>query len=204
MLTLYHAPKSRSSRIVALIEELGIRDRVTVEIVDLKRMDGSGAVDPRNPHPDGKVPLLDHDGVLVWESTAIALHLADMFSEAGLALPVGHPDRGRMLSWLAWYGDVLEPLIVFAFGEIDHPLLQLTFRGLPEAHARLIEAFADGRSWLAGDRFTIADLIVASTFQWAPALAPSDSAVQAWIARCASRPSVRLVEEDDAACLKAA
>ena len=203
MLTLYHAPQSRSSRIVALIEELGIRDRVTVETISIARMDGTDSADARNPHPEGKVPLLVQDGVAIRESTAIALHLAELFPQAGLALPVGHPERGLMLSWLAWYGDVLEPVVVFAFGKIEHPLLQLTFRGLREAQARLVDAFTDGRKWLAGNRYTVADLIVASTFQWAPHLIPDDTAVKDWVGRCSSRPSMRLVAEEDARLLKA-
>ncbi|WP_163364139.1 glutathione S-transferase family protein, partial [Klebsiella aerogenes] len=74
--------------------------------------DGSGGRDPRNPHPDGKVPLLVEDGVQIWESSAIVQHLADLFPEAGLAIPVGHKLRGAYLSWLAWYAGVVEPVFV--------------------------------------------------------------------------------------------
>ena len=66
MLTLYHAPQSRSSRFLWLLEEIG--EPYTVEYVDIRRADGSGAPDPRNPHPDGKVPALLHDGQLVTEA----------------------------------------------------------------------------------------------------------------------------------------
>lgn len=85
MLTLYHAPRSRSSRIVTLIDEMGIADRITLRPVTICRFDGSGAVDAANPHPEGKVPLLDHDGTLISETPAIILYLTSLFPDSGLA-----------------------------------------------------------------------------------------------------------------------
>jgi glutathione S-transferase len=51
MLTLYHAPQSRSSRIVRLLIELDVLDQVDIRIVTVARQDGSGGADPSNPHP---------------------------------------------------------------------------------------------------------------------------------------------------------
>lgn len=69
MLTLCHAPNSRSSRILTLIEEMGIRDEVALRPVTIRRFDDSGGPDAANPHPEGKVPLLDHDAA-AWRSAA--------------------------------------------------------------------------------------------------------------------------------------
>lgn len=203
MLTLYHAPQSRSTRIVALIEELGIRDRVEVVPVRIARMDGTPGDPSGNPHPDGKVPLLVHDGVKIRESNAIALYLAELFPEAGLALPQGHPERGALLSWLAWYGNVLEPVVVARFAELDHPLLRLTFRDMDAALAHIGSALAD-RDYLVANRYTVADLIVASTFQWAPHLIAGNALVEAWVARCTDRPAQRYAAAFDADLAKAA
>lgn len=200
MLTLYHAPRSRSTRIVALIYELGLQDRVQIEPVTVARQDGSGGPDPKNPHPEGKVPLLMHDGAEVWESTAIVLYLSELAPEAGLGRPVGAPDRGTFLSWLAWYGGVLEPVIVFSFAELEHPVLTTTFRGLPEACNRLTTALKD-RPYLMGEDFTVADLIIASTFSFAPHLMPENPEIQGWVARCANRPSMKRAAAYDAELL---
>ena len=94
MLTLYHSPMSRSTRITQLLRELNALDRVNVEIVTVTRIDGSGGIDPANPHPEGKVPLLVHDGVEIRESIAIAQYLAELFPEAGLSVPPGDQMRG--------------------------------------------------------------------------------------------------------------
>lgn len=190
MLTLYHAPYSRSTRIVALIHELGLQDRVQIEPVSVVRPDGSGGRDPKNPHPEGKVPLLVHDGAVIWESTAIALYLADLAPEAGLSRPVGAPDRGRFLSWLAWYGNVLEPVIVLAMCELDHPVLTTTFRGLPDACDRLTAVLKD-RPYLMGDAYSVADLIIASTFATLPHLMTGYPEIQHWVSRCANRPAMK-------------
>jgi glutathione S-transferase len=50
MITLHHAPQSRSSRIIWLLEEVGAPYEIV--LTDIPRMDGSGAPDPKNPHPD--------------------------------------------------------------------------------------------------------------------------------------------------------
>lgn len=202
MLTLFHAPRSRSTRILGLIEDLGARDRVTVETVAVSRADGTGGADPRNPHPEGKVPLLVHDGVEIRESTAIALYLTELFPRAGLGRAVGAPDRGRLLAWLAWYGNVLEPVVVTTFAELDHPLLHVTFRGMPQAVARLETALKDG-PYLMGADYSVADAIVASTFMFAPQMMPDVPAIRDWVQRCADRPAVQYALGFDAKALAA-
>ena len=189
MLTLYHSPMSRSTRITQLLRELNALDRVNVEIVTVTRIDGSGGIDPANPHPEGKVPLLVHDGVEIRESIAIAQYLAELFPEAGLSVPPGDPMRGPFLAWLAWYAGVLEPVVVLKVTGLEGEATRRTFRGMEEAGARLAEALKD-KPYLCGDRYTVADLIVASTFNWMPAMTPDIPEVKAWVERCHSRPAM--------------
>ena len=95
MLTLYHAPNSRSTRIVGALMAMDALDKVDIVQVDIPRRDGTGRHDPANPHPEGKVPVLVHDGVEIWESSAILLYLTELFPEAGLGIPPGDRERGR-------------------------------------------------------------------------------------------------------------
>jgi len=198
LLTLYHAPRSRSSRIVRLLDELGVLDQVDIRIVGVARNDGSGGADPANPHPDGKVPLLVHDDVEIWESSAIVLYLTDLFPDAGLGRSVGTPDRGAYLSWLAWYCGVVEPVIVFSAAGLSHPILDATFRGVPETAARL-SAQLTKTPFLLGEAFSAADLLLVSPYVWFPQSTPDVPVIRAWIARCQARPSARWIEEFDAA-----
>src|SRR5262249_13017170 len=128
MLTIHHAPQSRSSRILWLLEEVGAT--YTLALTHIPRPDGSGAPDPGNPHPDKKVPALVDDGTLVTESAAIVLYLTDKFPGAGVGPTVGDPLRGCYLSWLAYYAGVMEPIATLEVaGIVDNPAVVRTFRG---------------------------------------------------------------------------
>src|SRR5678816_2189992 len=107
MITLYHRPNSRSTRFVFLLEELDAP--YEIKEVTVRVGDGTGALDPANPHPHGKVPAISDDGTLVFESAAIALYLTDKFPKNGIGPVVGDPKRGAYLTWLAYYAGVMEP-----------------------------------------------------------------------------------------------
>jgi glutathione S-transferase len=188
MLTLFHAPQSRSSRILWLLEELGAEYRI--RYVDIPRMDGSGAPDAENPHPDKKVPALLHGDVLVTESAAICLYLTDLHPESGLGPAVGDPKRGAYLTWLAYYAGVIEPVVVVeSAGLGGNEALARTFRGLGEMHRRVEQALASG-PYLLGERFSAADLLLASLGQWARAMLPAGEPVASYLARMNERPAL--------------
>ena len=203
MLTLYHSPHSRSSRVLWLLEELGGKAEIDVRTVTIPRVDGSGGRDSANPHPEGKVPLLVHDGVEIWETAAILTYLTDLYPEAGLGVPVGHPDRGRFLSWMSWYGSVMEPVLILAAAGIEHPYFTASLRGVPEVNARLSNALKD-RPFLMGDTFTVADLICQSPYAWFREALPEFPDIQAWFERCQARPANQRAVARDAELMAAA
>src|SRR3954468_12451002 len=108
MITLYHAPRSRSSRFVWLLEEIG--EPFEIEYISIGNREGGP--DPKNPHPHKRAPALVHDGELVYESAAIALYLSDAFPKADLGPKVGDKGRAEYLSWLVYYAGVIEPAMV--------------------------------------------------------------------------------------------
>ncbi|WP_313614167.1 glutathione S-transferase family protein [Agrobacterium sp.] len=197
MLTLFHSPQSRSSRIVTLLRELDAIDKVAIEIVDITRVDGSGRKDPQNPHPEGKVPLLVHDGVVIWESIAIIQYLTDLFPEKKMAPVAGDPQRGQYLSWLAWYAGVVEPVLVMQAADVSHPFVGFTFRGPAELAARLETVLTDS-PYLMGERYTAVDLLLHSPFAWNPAATPDSDVVRAWIKRCEERSALQWTADYDA------
>ncbi len=198
MLTIYHSPQSRSSAIMTLIEEMGIADRIDICLVTIPRIDGSGQRDPANPHPEGKVPALLHDGVLITERAAIMLHLTSLFPDSGMAPKVGTPEWGAFATWLTWYQGVVEPVVIFAASGISHPWITATFRGPDEMAARLRTALQKG-PWLMGAQFSAADLLVHSPFAWFPESTPDDPLIRDWVERCKARPARQSVLAREAA-----
>ena len=202
MLKLIHAPMSRSSRVLWLIDEMGIADKVAVETVGIRRFDGTGARDPANPHPEGKVPVLCHDAAdgraMIMESGAVMLYLTALFPDSGMAPKPGTAKRGAFLSWLFWYGSVMEPVLTLAAAGIDHPYMTAGIRGVAEVNARLHDALAKG-PWLLGEQFSAADLLCYSPYNWFQDATPDDPLIRDWVARCLARPSVARVRALDVA-----
>ena len=199
-LIFYHAPLSRSGRVHWLLRELEIPfDMVRCDIL---RQDGSGAPDPRNPHPDGKVPALLHGEALVTETAAILLYLTDMFPERGLGIAPGEPGRGPYLTWLFWYGGAVEPVyLAEAMGVADHPVALATFRNRDSIRVRLAAAL-DGNDWLMGGRFTAADILLCSPYLFFPDSTPDDPALRSWVERCAKRSAYLEAMKEDATVMQ--
>lgn len=200
MLTLIHAPNTRSTRILVLIDEMRLWDQITIRTVDVISNDGTGRRDPANPHPEGKVPALIHDGQVITESAAIMLRLTLLFPDAS---PAPQPDSaafGPYLTWLVWYQAVVEPVMMMQAMGLHHPGLHRNFRGLPEIASRLHDALTKG-PWLCGDGYTAADLICASAFTFMPHLTPDDPLIRDWIARYQARPALAAAKAYDVALL---
>ena len=186
MLTLFHAPQSRSGRIVWLLEEIGADyDIVYVDI--FRAMTLTGARDPANLHPDGKVPALLHDEALVSESAAVALYLTDVHPEANLGASVGSPDRAAYVTWLAWTAGEMEPAFwsrISGAAESD-PNAKARFDAVI---ARLLTALATG-PYLMGDRFTAVDVMIASALAWGREYVPESALIDAYLERALNRPA---------------
>ena len=200
MLTLFHSPESRSTAITALLDEMGIADKVATRIVTIPRADGTGARDPANPHPEGKVPALLHDGQIITERGAIIVHLTTLFPDSGMAPRVGTADWGVFASWLSWYQGVLEPVLILEAAGLSHPYLTGSLRGHSEAAAR-IRAALDKGPWLMGDSYSAADLLVHSPYAWFKDATPDDPLIRDWVARCIARPAVQAATDRDAALM---
>ncbi len=185
MLKLYHSPGSNSARILWLLEELGA-DREVV-VVKVPHNDGSEA-DPRNPHPHGFTPALEHDGHLVSETAAIALYLTDRHPDAEVGVPVGHALRGAYLTWLFYQVGLTEPLVYMK----GQGLLaqDQAMSGLNESMMRHIRHTLQRGPYLLGPRFTAADILFMSLFEMARPLLGDCPVIDAYLAR-ADRPARR-------------
>src|SRR6185295_11746278 len=100
MITLYHAPRSRSSRIIWLLEELGADYKI--ELVPIVRGDGTGKPAPDSYlaiNPLRKVPAIADGSAVVFESGAICLYLTDSHPKNDIGPLPGHSDRAAYVRW---------------------------------------------------------------------------------------------------------
>ena len=188
MIKLYHAPRSRSSRFIFLLEELGAPYEIAQ--VSIRRGDGSGALDNDNPHPHGKVPVIRDGETTVYESAAIALYLTDKFPAAGIGPVIGDPKRGAYLTWLAYYAGVMEPAWVSAFMKSDVPRGTAGWVKTDEVMA-LINATLEKSPYILGEKFSAADILIGTTFQLflGSPLLPKTDLLQAYVQRVIERPA---------------
>jgi glutathione S-transferase len=196
-LTLFHAPMSRSTGVLVLLEELQAPHRL--HVLDLK------AGTQRDPaflavNPMGKVPAILHGGALVSEQAAIYLYLADQFPAAGLAPPIGDPLRGPYLRWMVFYGSCFEPAIVDRAMKRDAPPRQMSPYGDSEAVLATLDRQLAAGPYLLGDRFSAADVLWGMALGWTTAwkLVPETPAITAYLARINARPAMARAKARDA------
>jgi len=188
MITLYHAPRSRSSRFIFLLEELGASYEIAK--VNIRRGDGSGALDPTNPHPHGKVPVIRDGETIVHESAAIALYLTDKFPAAGIGPVVGDAKRGAYLTWLAYYAGVMEPSWTSAFLKTEVPRGTAGWVKTDEV-MELVNSTLAKSPYILGEKFSAADILIGTTFKLfmgSPLLAKTDL-LEAYVKRVVERPA---------------
>ena len=188
MITLYHRPNTRSTRFIFLLEEL--EAPYEIRLVTTRTRDGGGAADPANPHPHGKVPAISDDGVVVFESAAIALYLTDKFPKNRIGPLPGEPGRGPYLTWLAYYTGVLEPAFMSKFQNWEVPRGTAGWVAVEEAMAVVIARLTEG-PYLVGERLSAADILYATSFALfsrSPAL-PRSAVIEDYVQRVVARPA---------------
>lgn len=196
MLKFYHAPWSRSSAMLWLLEELGV-DYELVE-VDI-RAEGGVPEDYRAIQPNKKVPAIDHDGTIVTERAAISIHLGDAFPQAGLAPAIGDPDRARYLTMLVYCDAVFDPCVSARAHGLEYESNDYAF-GLFDDMVAYLEKVLTERRFAAGDRFTAADVQLASGIGYATGILkvlPMRPAFADYLARVGERPAFQRAQEKD-------
>jgi glutathione S-transferase len=158
---LYYWPRTRAFRALWMLEEL----QVPYEFAYVNIRAGEQN-DPPFCHvnPMSKVPALEDDGAYVAESGAVLLYLADKYPDAGLGVPVGALQRGRFLQWMFFPGSCLEPAIAERMTGAPGNSVSFGWGDLGRVESALKGALAEG-PWLLGERFTAADILVASTLK---------------------------------------
>ncbi|NVO23977.1 glutathione S-transferase family protein [Donghicola mangrovi] len=198
MTTLYHAPMSRSSSVLALIEELGAD--IDVQTVSIRRMGGAGAPDPANPHPEKRVPYLVDGDEHLRERGAIFLYLTDKFPGSGIAPQVGEKGRGAYVTWMSYYQGIMEPVFINTMLGQATPDMIKAYGTFDDMIATLVAALEKG-PYLLGESFSAADILCSSPFHWMAHMTPDIPLVQDWVKRCGARPSIAKIAAADMAAM---
>jgi len=191
---LYEFAPTRSIRVRWTLQELGVEfESVPVNMI---------AGEHRRPeflkiNPAGKLPVLVDGEVVLTESVAIVLYLAEKYSDKGL-VPMNLRQRAQLNRWL-----------LFAVTELEQPLWRIARhttlypedRRLPgdvalaredfEVMADVLEEHMNGRQFVVGDAVTVADFVLAYTLDWANEVRLLDDfpRLQAYMERMYARPN---------------
>jgi glutathione S-transferase len=199
MLTLYHAIPSRSSIVRWMLEEVG--EPYEIKLLDLRNGDGQKP-EYLAVNPMGKVPAIDHDGVIVTEAAAICAYLADAFPNAGLSVPIGDKRRGPYLKWLFFGPSCVEPTVTDrAFPRREEAQRGTLGHGDYDTVMNVLAKAVVGGPYILGEQFTAADVVIGSGLRWGMMfkLIPERPEFTAYVARLNERPAVERAQEKDAA-----
>ena len=206
MLTLYGVHRSRASRPIWLLHEIGMAFTHVPVIQSYRLPDAQAADAPLNTaspaflavNPMAQVPAMDEDGLVLTESLAICLHIARR--HGGALAPQGDRETAQAENWAlfgasALEGPGLDILFTIAEGLADTPDGAAKIAAGAAALARPVgrlEAHLAEHDWLMGDRFSVADVMVAECLRYGAAHKPLMAAhplTAAWLSRCQSRPA---------------
>ena len=186
----FHAPQSRSTATLWLLEELGI-ERET-RVLNFKTSEH------KEPwylaiNPMGKVPAISHRGTVVTESAAIAMYLADAFPAAGLAPSIGDPQRGSYLRWLVFNSACVEPAIIDRAMKREGGSPAMLPYGDAQTTIDVLAKALEKGPFILGERFSAADVVVGSGVRWMLMfkLLPERPEFTTYAARLNERPALR-------------
>ena len=192
-LRIYGIARTRAFRALWIAKELGLDyEHIPVEI---------GAAGARQPeylaiNPNGRLPAIDDDGFVLWESLAITLYLA---KKHGRLYPTTLEGEAKAWQWSLWsVQEVDRGVNIWSLHAVRLPPEDRDPQRLAEALKvieapfRVLDGALNGRSYLLGDHFTVADLNVAAVISRAIDMdLAATPRLGDWLRRCLERPAAR-------------
>jgi glutathione S-transferase len=206
-LRIYGIARTRAFRALWIASELGLDyEHVPIEIGEA----GARTAEYLAVNPNGRLPAIEDDGFVLWESLAITLYLAKKHS-VGRLYPADLRDEAKTWQWSLWaLNEVDRGVNIWSLHAVRLPVEDRDAQKLAEAlkviekpFRVLDEALAE-RPCLIGNDFTVADLNVAAVISRAIDMDLSATPrLGAWLRRCLERPAAiaarRLREASDSA-----
>jgi glutathione S-transferase len=191
---LYFSPAYCSQAVHIALREAGLAaDLVQVDTVAGRTADGG---DYRAINPRGYVPMLElDDGSRHTEVAALLQYVADLAPAAGLIPPVGSRERFEALQWLTFTSSELHKgFSPWLFHKETADSTRKAVKDKLKLRIADVDTRLQGRDWLVGRHFTVADAYAFVILSWAPMVGMSLAAwpnVVAWMDRVRSREAVR-------------
>jgi len=160
----YYNPMSRARIAHWMLEEAGAP--YETQLIDWRKQDQKSlaylAINPM-----GKIPAIVHRGIVVTETAAICAYLADAFPKNNLAPALESPQRGTYYRWLFFTASCLEQALadrVSPHAGVARPMM-LGY-GTYEDTINTLEKAVSVDRYVAGPKFTAADVYVGSQIAW--------------------------------------
>lgn len=194
-LVFYRSPMSTATVTEVVLAELDVPHEVVT--LDIKKGD-TKKPDFLKINPNGKVPVIVHDGVVIWESSAITMYLGELFGVDKGLYPAPGPARGEAMKWIAWSNVTLGDAVGrWTRNTMDWvPAEQRNAKAGEAAKVdmqnclRIVDEALEGKEFLCGT-YTLADAHLNSFVDWLRYMRVDLSAytrLEAWGKRCSARP----------------
>lgn len=176
-----------------ILNELGTAFELDKTDTDTDKTEAGG--DFRKISPNGYVPaLITDEGDIITENPAVLQFLADQSPDAGLAPPNGTLERTRLQETLNFVSSELHKSFspFFSGTALDDDARQRAEAGVGRRAAYIEQNLSDGRAFLLGDTFSVADAYAFVVLNWAGFVGVSLDAwpkTQDYVARVAARPA---------------
>ena len=149
-------------------------------------------------NPNGRVPVIVHDGTPIWESSAIAMYLGEVFGVDKKLYPAPGPKRGEAMMWIAWTNVTLGDAVSrFTRNSMDwYPAEQKNAKAAEVAKSdiaqclQILDGALQGKEYLVG-QYTLADTHLHAFTDWLRHMNfdfTPYSAIEAWSRKCSARP----------------
>ena len=210
MLQLHYFPSNASITPHILLEEMGLP--YELKLVD-RANNAQKSPEYLKLNPNGLIPVLVDDDLVLYETAAICLHLTDTHPEMGLAPAVGTHERAQFYKWLMWLTNTLQPAIIMYF-YTDRYTTSTEAAVIAKIKAKTQERIgamlkqlddhlaAHGGQWIMGEKFSVLDIYAFMLGRWTRVFEgapPATQAAKTWkhlgpfMHRMLQRPAVQRV-----------
>lgn len=207
MIRLHYFPSNASFAPHVLLHELGVPfERVLVD----RTQQAHKAPAYLKLNPNGQIPVLEDGELVLYETAAICMHLADRYPQARLAPPVGTAERAHFTKWMVWMTNTLQAMLMHYFYPermVDEGDAAAAAQVRARAEGRIgpmLQQLDDqlaghGGPWLLGVDYSAADPFALMLCRWTRGFASRPARdfphLGPYLQRLLERPAVQRVYE---------